>query len=238
MEKNTGVSEKVKRTILLSLLWFSVLLPAEENSLRFDFGNTARHNKEWLFKGKIPGVPRTEFLLGRDDSAVNGRILIVKAEKSSGLLMTRVPKKIWEKNPVMHWRWRIIDKVKLGPDGKEPDDQAVVFYFGDGTLLKQKTLAYRWEHHAGINSERVIEYSGGMTTVHSICVRNRKSNAGKWIEEYRNVVNDYSRAFGAAPKGECILSIGANTQYTQSHTRVEIDFIEFISQNKRKEKSK
>jgi hypothetical protein len=42
------------------------------------------------------------------------------------------------------------------------------------------------------------------------------------------VVEDFKKAFGRLPVGDCALTIGANSQYSKSNTLVEIDFIEFL----------
>ena len=125
----------------------------------------------------------------------------------------------------MRWRWRIIRKVSFS--GKEPDDQAAVIYFGDGTMVKQFLLAYRWEDSYSLGSQSLIKYGMGATMVFRTCMRNRKAETSRWYEEERNVVEDFRKAFGRMPRGDCALTIGANSQYSKSDTLVEIDFIEF-----------
>ena len=59
------------------------------------------------------------------------------------------------------------------------------------------------------------------------CMRNKKAVLSRWYEEERNVVEDFKKAFGRAPQGDCALTVGANSQYSKSDTLVEIDYIEF-----------
>ena len=78
-----------------------------------------------------------------DMTQIAGKVLVVEAPKATGVLMS-APKVDLKKRPILRWRWRVIHPVGLKPGAKEPDDQAVVLYFGDGTLLKQRSIGYRW----------------------------------------------------------------------------------------------
>ena len=192
---------------------------------RYDFRDHVKLKKIWARKGKQFGVPMTRFFIVSSADAQDKKALAVEANNSSGVLVTRIPEEVWRKYPVMRWRWRVIRKVRFS--GKEPDDQAAVIYFGDGTPLKQHLMAYRWEHDADLGSASKLSYGMGATTVARICVRNGKAEYSRWYEEERNVVEDFRKAFGRAPKGRCGLTIGANSQHSKSNTLVEIDFIEF-----------
>ena len=192
---------------------------------RYDFRDHVKLKKVWVRKGKQFGVPMTRFFIVSSAEALDKKALAIEANNSSGILVTRIPEEVWRKYPVMRWRWRVIRKVRFS--GKEPDDQAAVIYFGDGTPLKQHLMAYRWEHSAPLGSFCKLSYGMGATTVARICVRNNGAEYSRWYEEERNVVEDFRKAFGRAPKGRCGLTIGANTQHSKSNTLVEIDFIEF-----------
>lgn len=220
-----------KQRIILLLLLLSApfalpLLTAQENVVRrYDFDNHLHLKRDWIKKGKQFGIPMTRFAIVRSRSASDAKVLAVEANRSSGILMTRIEKGVWEKYPVLRWRWRVIRKVRFS--GKELDDQAAVIYFGDGSPLKQYQVAYRWEHDFPLESRSVLKYSMGATVVARICVRNKNAVSSQWYEEERNVVEDFRKAYGRLPRGDCALTIGANSQHSQSNTLVEIDFIEF-----------
>ncbi|MBQ7694160.1 MAG: DUF3047 domain-containing protein [Lentisphaeria bacterium] len=192
----------------------------------FDFADPVAMKNSWVCGGKQFGVPLTDFYIVNCPSARNGRALAVSAKKSSGLLVTQVPESVWRKFPVLRWRWRVIKKVSF--TGKEPDDQAAAVYFGDGTMLRKFMVGYRWEHASPLGDESQLAYVGG-TLVRRICMRNAEALTGKWYLEERNVVEDFRRAFGRLPQGNCGLTIGGNSQYSGSETLVQIDFIEFCS---------
>ena len=209
-------------------LWLFTLLPlsgAPAESKRFDFSDAAHLKKTWLQKGKRFGVPMTSFTVAPCADAEDKRVLAVKAERSTGFIVTKIPYEVWRKYPVLRWRWRIIRKVSF--TGREPDDQAAVIYFGDGSMVKQFLLAYRWEDSYALGTQSLIKYGMGATMVFRTCVRNRKAAVSRWYEEERNVVEDFKKAFGRMPQGDCALTVGANSQYSRSNTLVEIDFIEF-----------
>ena len=209
----------------LCLLFCISSFAREKTGKRFDFANSILLKKEWMKKGKQFGVPMSTFVIVPAAGADDKRALSVKTDSSSGILVTRVPEELWTQYPVLRWRWRILKKAAF--KGREPDDQAAVLYFGDGTMLKQNLLAYRWEHDFSRGSQSLIKYSMGSTLVSRICMRNKSAELSKWYEEERNVVEDFKKAFGRMPDGDCALTIGANSQYSKSKTVVEIDFIEF-----------
>ena len=200
----------------------------------FEFDDPEGVKNSWVAGGKQFGVPMTGFSVMKCPSARDGKVLAVSAKSSSGVLVTQVPESIWSNFPVLRWRWRVIKKVSF--TGKEPDDQAAVIYFGDGSMLKKFMVGYRWEHSCPLGDESQLVYVGG-TLVRRICMRNAEAVPGKWYVEERNVVEDFKRAFGRLPRGNCGLTIGGNSQYSGSETLVQIDYIEFRPAAKKAEKA-
>lgn len=221
------------KKIFIPLIFLSISAAAagrEFTVRRFDFFSAQQVKRQWMHKGKQFGIPHTKFYVVKSPEAGDGKALAVETKSSSGVFITRITDDIWQNYPIMRWRWRILKKVKYS--GTEPDDQAAVIYFGDGSMLKQFMVAYRWEHAFSLGDESLLKYAMGSTLVHRICMRNKEAVAGKWYEEERNVVEDFKRAFGRMPEGDCGLTIGGNSQYSKSSTLVEIDFIEFRSKKK------
>ncbi len=216
---------------LLIMFLFSWLCADEALRRCYEFSDAAGLKREWMNKGKQFGIPMTRFFVRASKEARDKRVLVVEAKKSSGILVTRIPEEVWEKFPVMRWRWRVLKKIEF--KSKELDDQAAVIYFGDGTMLKQFLLGYRWEHFPAVGSSSTIKYGMGSTTVFRTCMRNQKAELGKWYVEERNVVQDFQKAFGRMPDGDCALTIGGNSQYSRSTAIVEIDYIEFLAAEKK-----
>ena len=206
--------------------------PSPDAVWRNDFSDPENLGKEWKFAGSRFMVPRTNFRIAEEASAVNGRVMVVEAKRSTGVMLAAPSPVDLERYPVMRWRWRVIRPVRLAPEAEEVDDQAVVLYFGDGTLIRQKSVGYRWECNTPIGSSALLKYAAGMMTVKAFCVRNRTSPVGEWITEERDVVADFRAAYGRNPNRYFIISVGANSQYSDSDTRAEIDFIEFVPRRK------
>lgn len=207
--------------------------PSPDASWSNDFSNPKTLDDEWKFDGGRFLVPRTKFALAAEPTASNGKIMAVEADKSTGVMLSAPSKVDLTKTPVMRWRWRVTKPITLKPGECEPDDQAVVLYFGDGTLLKQRCVGYRWEVNTPLEHNGLRKYSAGTMTVSHRTVRNNTTPAGEWVVEERNVVEDYRKAFGKMPNDEFIISVGANSQYSGSSSRAEIDFIEFIPERKK-----
>ena len=131
-----------KFTLILTVLCLTLAISAlakENTGKRFDFASSVLLKKEWMTKGKQFGVPMSSFVIVPSAGAGDKRALSVKTDSSSGILVTRIPEELWSQYPVLRWRWRILKKAVFS--GKEPDDQAAVLYFGDGTMLKQNISA-------------------------------------------------------------------------------------------------
>ena len=219
------------------IIHFLLLLPLchllcadEELRTIFEFSDSVKLKREWVKKGKQFGTPMTEFYVRSNKDARDKRVLVVETKKSSGFLATRIPDDVWRQYPVLRWRWRVLKKIEFKK--KELDDQAAVIYFGDGSMLKQFLLGYRWEHSPAVGSSGFIKYSMGATTVFRMCMRNSKAQTGKWYVEERNIIEDFKKAFGRMPDGDCALTIGANSQHSGSKGVVEIDYIEFCKAEK------
>lgn len=202
--------------------------PSADAAWCTQFDDPAKLESDWRFDGSRFLVPRTRFTVASEPTASDGKIMAVDAGKSTGVMLAAPSKVDLTKTPVMRWRWRVVKPIELKPGEEEPDDQAVVLYFGDGTLLKQRCVGYRWEVNTPVGHSGLRKYAAGMMTVSHKTLRNRTTPPGVWVTEERNVVEDYRKAYGKMPDPYFIISVGANSQYSGSNSRAEIDFIEFI----------
>ena len=191
---------------------------------RCDFDSEREH---WHRIGSFMVARRTSFHIADVPGAENGRALVVEAKCSSGFLIMRFPELDLGKYPVMRWRWRIVRRMNLAEGGYDPDDQACVVYIADGSEFRQKCVGYRWEFNTPVGTAGVLKYGGGLRLVKAFCLRNRETPDGEWVVDERNVVEDFKAEFGAPPSAEFVVTIGGNSQHSNSDTRVEIDYIEF-----------
>ena len=221
----------------LSILLFGFVFMTCEAKYKYNFNSQKEIDDSWGFKGTNFLVPKTKFYITSSQDTKDGKVIRLDSRKSTGVLATILPFDV-NKLPIIRWRWRILSTITLPPGKKEPDDQAGVVYIGDGTFLKQYSLAYRWEYNTPVNAQKLIKYTSGQSEVFSTCVRNKNTKIGEWVIEEKNILEDYKIAFGRHPKGKVILCLGANSQYTRSNTMVEIDYIEFLPITKSKEENK
>ncbi len=191
---------------------------------RVDFDGARWHkmppDRNWRYDGGKFSVANTKFY-------VKDGALIVEAERSSGSMMT-MPRTDLRKYPVLRWRWRVRN-LPPGADGRNPklDDQAAVLYMGSGGLAMRKVVAFRWETETPLDYVGRVVYAGGIVTVQYRCLRNRTSPLNEWVEESVNVAEFFEKTYGYLPgPEEYVLSFGANSQYTKSHTFAEFDFVE------------
>ena len=202
-------------------------VPAAKESVRFDFDKREEFAKAWQFYTHNPLLPKTTFRIEHRPTAVDGFVLVVNADSSSGFICT-APKFDLAKFPVMRWRWRIINNLNVPKGAEDPDDQSGVVYIGDGNRIKQNFVAYRWECNTLVGSWLNTSYQSGLTLVKSVCLRNRATKIGEWVVDERNVLADFNAAYKRSPVDGFVLCVGANTQHSKSSTRIEIDYIEFL----------
>jgi hypothetical protein len=221
----------------LSVLLITFVFMTCEAKYKYNFNSQHDLEESWGFKGANFLIPKTKFYIDNSSSAEDGKVIKLDSRRSTGVFATVLPIDV-KKFPILRWRWRILATISLAPNAKEPDDQAGVVYIGDGSLLKQFSLAYRWEYNTKVNSKQLIKYTSGRSEVFAICVRNKETKVGEWVIEEKNILDDYKLAFSRHPKGKVILCLGANSQYTKSNTIVEIDYIEFLPLSKSNNKNK
>jgi len=226
----------LKLSFLVPLL-AAALCAAEESVVGHRRSFASEHeinNDDCRIIGTFGVSRKTVFAVVDEDSAENKRILTVEAKNASGFLIFRIRGLDLHKYPYMRWRWRVVRKMNLHESVKlDPDDQACVIYIADGNQLNQKCVGYRWEYFTPVGMTRMINYAG-LRKVQAICLRNRETGEGEWVEEERNVLEDFKAAFGRFPSPQFVITIGGNSQHSQSDTRAEIDYIEFRSAPKPK----
>lgn len=196
-------------------------LPGGQSSAPFD-------SKVWEAGGTKLGVDEPTYVVEKSDDSSIGAVLTVSSVNATGALMCQ-PRVDLNKYPVMRWKWRAITLPK-GADGRDPkkDDQAMVIYIGAKSFLKNKSISYRWETETPLGVTGKASYGGGLVQVWYEVLQNKENHVGEWVVEERNVRDDFKKVYGYVPD-EFALSIGANSQYTDSSSKAQIEYIEFIA---------
>ncbi|MBQ7395694.1 MAG: DUF3047 domain-containing protein [Lentisphaeria bacterium] len=223
--------------LLLASICFGVLYGKNNSAapVVFDFDDHKKFSDSWRVRRTAVHVPESRFSVVRADGARDGKALAIECSNSSGIALISPPGLDLKKTPVMRWRWRIIHPVRLHK-GKEPDDQAGSIYICDGNSFRQFTVSYRWEILPQIGEVKLRRYSCGAVTVYGICMRNRTTPVGEWVEEERDVLADFNNFFKRDIKKRYAIGIAGNSQYSKSDTRVEIDYIEFHPRTTKRER--
>jgi hypothetical protein len=153
--------------------------------------------------------------------------LLMTAENASGMFATHLSGVDLHQTPILRWRWRAIT-LPTGADGRVParDDQAIGIYVSSGGLLRQRSIAYRWETETPVGTEGEVSYAAGIVHAKWIAVRNAQdAAAGTFFTEERNVARDFQRAFGFVPT-DVSIGVTCNSEYTDSTAVAELDWIE------------
>ncbi len=184
---------------------------------------------DWEVRGK-PGVPDATFQAARPDGCATS-CLVMKADKASASLLIEIGKVDLRKTPLLRWSWRVT-AFPTHADGRDPakDDQAIGIYVNAGSMINQKSIAYRWETDTPVGATGMVSYAGGMVKVKWFGLRNQKDGAGQtFLTEERNVAEDFQQAFGYLP-GKIGIGISCNSQYTASQAAAELAWIELVPQ--------
>lgn len=172
--------------------------------------------------------------------------LHAQADESASGLVKRVSVNLKE-YPVLKWRWRIDHTLKKGDARtKKGDDYAARIYVnfrydpeevGWWTRLKYSrarkrlgeypplhTLNYIWANRL----ERGAFIRNAYTDrAMMVAVESGDAKAGRWVNEQRNVYEDYKTAFGEEPPEVYQVAIMTDTDNTQSTASADYDDIRF-----------
>ncbi|MFH1877808.1 MAG: DUF3047 domain-containing protein [Candidatus Omnitrophota bacterium] len=210
----------------------AVAVKKDFTAWREDFGDASITAGDDVMPGwkrkKKPGTKAAVFSLARE--VEGGSYLHMEADKASASLVAVINGVDLNKTPFLRWRWRVTE-LPRGADGriKAADDQAIGIYLGSGSLLKNKSVSYRWDTETPRGAHGKCAYGGGTIKVKWYTLRNKEDAAdGQWYIEERNAAEDFKNAWGFYPD-KMYLSVSCNSQYTGSTAAADLDWIEFSS---------
>jgi hypothetical protein len=151
--------------------------------------------------------------------------------------------------PIVRWRWRIENLIEASdPAQKSGDDYAARLYIAfhyepeRAGLLRRATylaaravfgdlpfgaITYIWATGTPANSIVDNAYAGSF--VKMIAVESGPERVGEWIEEQRNVYEDYRRAYAADPPRVEGVAIMTDTDNTGERAGAEYGDIVFLT---------
>jgi hypothetical protein len=133
--------------------------------------------------------------------------------------------------PILSWKWKV---DRLPPAGdireKSKDDQAAQVYvvFPNKVFrFRSPTIGYIWDSNAPAGT--IADGHSAMTPIKVVVLRSGKQRLGEWVQERRNVAEDYLRLFGKdalAKVGR--VAIWINTQHTKSTADATFADLQFL----------
>jgi hypothetical protein len=186
----------------------------------------------------------TGYALVRDGGAV---VVRADADASASGLVYRLDAPLAPR-PRLAWRWKVADVVAGGdPRRKDGDDYAarvyVTFRYDPGRvsalerakygLAKQVNgeypphagLAYVWDARLPVGTILPNAYTD---RVRMIVVRSGTAEAGRWVEESRDVLEDYRRAFGEEPPPVSGVAVMTDTDQTGARATAWYGDVRFL----------
>jgi len=137
----------------------------------------------------VDGIPA---IRGRGDNSASG--LIRKLEFDP------------RQQPNIRWQWRV-ERLQPSADIRNEDTEdfaAVIFFlFGKPGLLYTgiRSLGYVWTTDS-INADSVVLSIRRPQQSRYLVLQSGEENLGQWIDEERNLLNDYRRVYEQEPPGE------------------------------------
>lgn len=185
---------------------------------------------DWDVKG-VPGRDKAVFTAGYEDGT--NKVLRMTSDNATATLKSGKLGVDLNKTPIMRWRWKIV-KLPDGADGSNEklDDQAIGLYVSAGSMLRQKSVAYRWETDTPTGVTGRAKYAAGVVSLFWISVRNKDDVADKtdddgWRIDTAHVAEDFKKAFDEIPSSVG-LGISCNSQFTGTKAEALLDWVEFL----------
>lgn len=177
---------------------------------------------------KIP--KQTQYEVVKDD----GRLVIKAVSEAAASGLTKEVRIDPHEYPIVHWRWKVENLLKTSDaTRKDGDDYParlyITFEYDPGKVSVGKKLKYKagqvlfgdipigainyvWERRAPVGAVIDNAYTD---FVKMVVVESGSQKLGLWIDEERNIYEDYRKAFGEEPpliNGVAIMSDTDNTK--------------------------
>jgi hypothetical protein len=117
-------------------------------------------------------------------------------------------------HPKLSWSWKIVRTIGKGDERtKAGDDYAARVYvvFPSTLFWRTRAVNYIWANRLPRGAFLPNAYTGNAVMV---AVESGDGNAGRWIDEERDLVGDYRRAFGEDPPEIGAVGIMTDTDNT------------------------
>jgi hypothetical protein len=219
----------LNKKLLIVLIVMFFMLPLlgradNNNSLIMGFSQGVDVDGEgvpfgWELKEK-EGVP--VFKLEEEGDS---QVLHLVSESSSFGFVKQVDLNIKE-YPYLNFKWKIKELPRNGDfRKKETDDQAAQIYVVFGKFkLTAEIVGYLWENKA---PKLITGTSPSWGKARLIVLESGLEKIDRWVQEKRNVYEDYKALFDKDPPKANVISRYINSQHTKSRAESYFDEIYF-----------
>ena len=133
--------------------------------------------------------------------------------------------------PVLEWTWKVA-VLPIGGDLREAQTsdlpiQLYVVWPRFPTLVRSRVIGYVWDASAPAG---LVTPSRKTARVTFIVLRSGSEDLGRWVQERRNVAEDYQRIFGEPPDDPRIVTISIDSNDTHSSAEAFVGPIRFVAE--------
>jgi len=166
------------------------------------------------------------------ESLQNGRFGIRLMSNASSFGLYKTIDVDLKEFPILSWKWKV-DRVPPEGDIRErtKDDQAAQVYvvFPAWLQIRSPILGYIWDTNSPVGT---VSDGHSANPSKILVLRSGKQDLGKWIQERRNVAEDYKKFFGKEPdRNVGRVAIWSNTQHTKSSAEATFADLQFLRGN-------
>jgi hypothetical protein len=176
------------------------------------------------WKGQNWGSPKYDF---RIETLGGRKVLHIKSQDESSTISKEAKVDVKDR-PILEWSWQAVTLPKGGDARKSAaDDQAAQLYVTFPRFpqaVRSRIISYLWDTTAPAGSIFKSEKTGLVTYV---VVRSGPAEAGKWVTESRNVLEDYKKIYGEAP-GEDVGAVSISIDSNDTRSSAESYFGEIL----------
>ena len=201
----------------------------------------------WQLQRLDDKVPPTRYRLREWDG-----VHAVEAHAVNSMALLARPLQVdLEKSPVLCWRWRIDAPLQSADmTRKSGDDYAARVYLSfdvpadtlglgtrmalgmaralHGEQVPDAAVNYIWDNRHAVGTWQPNAYTD---RARMLVLRSGGAEAGRWVDERRDVAADFQRAFGHAPARLTGLAIASDTDNTGEEARAGFADFRFVERD-------
>ena len=121
------------------------------------------------------------------------------------------------KAPILEWSWKAITLPARGDSREEATDdyaaRVCVGWLRFPAALRSRILCYVWDSTAPVGT--IVRHKTA-PTITLVVVRSGAAELGRWVNEQRNVADDFKRVYADSPDAPRMIVIAISSELTNS----------------------